>query len=49
VYTIKQDSLRQKNTRRLKKKLHSPIDLSDISNFTKEVRIGKVFKLKIDL
>jgi hypothetical protein len=48
MYTVKQDSLWQKNTRS-KTKLRSPTDLSDISNFTKEVRIGKVFKLQIDL
>jgi hypothetical protein len=30
-------------------KISSPTDLCDISNFTKEVRIGKVFILQIDL
>jgi hypothetical protein len=48
VYTITHDSLRQKNTRS-RTKLRSPTDLSDISNFTEEIRIGKVFKLLIDL
>ncbi len=42
-------TLHGKRIQGVRPKLSSPTDLCDISNFTKEVRIGKVFKLQIDL